>query len=276
MTEYWKSHAMHWCDVCKCWLNDNKAAILHHERGAKHQENLARKLRDMSKKADAEKKMKADADKAINKIEEAAAKQYEEDLKALQEAVGHWTWDEGAGYYYNEAQRWYYDPKTQWYYGGEPAEWVQLPPSLPQESRFGVAPHTGGPEPQRPAGSTSTATASTSSRPASAAPAATAAPPGTKVVKKVVALPSHPMAQLGGSYQPTVGRMGAAKGITAAAPSTSAPGSSSGGAAAAKRKLEEVKGKDKPLSAEEEAARARREAARQRVALRTAQGFGYV
>jgi hypothetical protein len=40
--QFWKSNAMHWCDLCKCWMNDTKAAKLNHERGAKHQENLAR------------------------------------------------------------------------------------------------------------------------------------------------------------------------------------------------------------------------------------------
>ena len=38
----WKSNPMHWCDLCKCWMNDTKAARLNHERGAKHQDNLAR------------------------------------------------------------------------------------------------------------------------------------------------------------------------------------------------------------------------------------------
>ena len=33
---------MYWCELCKCWMNDTKAAKLNHERGAKHQENLAR------------------------------------------------------------------------------------------------------------------------------------------------------------------------------------------------------------------------------------------
>ena len=33
---------MHWCDVCRCWLNDSKAAIQHHERGMGHTEALKR------------------------------------------------------------------------------------------------------------------------------------------------------------------------------------------------------------------------------------------
>lgn len=38
----WKSHKMHWCDVCRCWLNDTKAAIAHHEAGMGHTANLQR------------------------------------------------------------------------------------------------------------------------------------------------------------------------------------------------------------------------------------------
>lgn len=40
--QYWKSNPMYWCELCRCWMNDTKAAKLNHERGAKHQENLAR------------------------------------------------------------------------------------------------------------------------------------------------------------------------------------------------------------------------------------------
>lgn len=40
MTEAWRSNPMHWCDVCRCWLQDNRASRLHHERGARHVANL--------------------------------------------------------------------------------------------------------------------------------------------------------------------------------------------------------------------------------------------
>jgi hypothetical protein len=33
---------MYWCELCRVWMNDSKAAKLNHERGAKHQENLQR------------------------------------------------------------------------------------------------------------------------------------------------------------------------------------------------------------------------------------------
>lgn len=42
LPQAWRSHKMHWCDVCKCWLNDTKAAIAHHEAGMGHKANLAR------------------------------------------------------------------------------------------------------------------------------------------------------------------------------------------------------------------------------------------
>lgn len=40
MTEAWRSNPMHWCEVCKCWMADNRASRLHHERGARHLGNL--------------------------------------------------------------------------------------------------------------------------------------------------------------------------------------------------------------------------------------------
>lgn len=41
-TQFWKSNPMHWCDVCKCWMNDSKAARQNHERGMGHKANLER------------------------------------------------------------------------------------------------------------------------------------------------------------------------------------------------------------------------------------------
>jgi WW domain-binding protein 4 len=36
---------MYWCELCRVWMNDSKAAKMNHERGTKHQENLARSKR---------------------------------------------------------------------------------------------------------------------------------------------------------------------------------------------------------------------------------------
>ncbi|KAG2436091.1 hypothetical protein HYH02_011602 [Chlamydomonas schloesseri] len=293
MTEYWKSNAMYWCDVCKCWLNDTKAARLNHERGAGHQAKLEKKLLDMHKKAERDAKAKEVNEIAMSKIEAAAKKQYEQDKKAAEAALaaeaGQWTWDKASGYYYNETHRWYYDPKTQWYYGGEPApSWSQSPP-LPASALFGTAPHIGGPVPlgHGPGTAPGADAAGAGAAPGAAAGGsgrAAAAPPGVfekKVVTRTLAVPKHPVSDIGGYQAPTTGRVGGAMGagIVLEEPS-----------AGAKRKREEeaaVKaagskaaagkaGKAAAISKEEAEALARREAARQRVAQRTAAGFGYV
>lgn len=303
MTERWKSNPMHWCDLCKAWMVDSKQSRLNHERGAKHQEALARKLRDMAKQADADRRAEKDLAHALGGIEAAAAARFAADGEAARraeheaavraaEAAGCWEWDAGSGYYYNEARRWYFDPKTRWYYGGDPVAWAQDPPaaSLPAASRFGTAPHVGGPEPpfKRRAGSEAAGAAGagpSSSAAASAAGGKGSAAAGGAVavttVKKVVALPAHPQALIGGHQLHHVsGRIGGAKGV----------GVGSGGAAGAgddggKRKRDDAAagkgrgaggsgGSSKPVDPAEAAALARREAARQRVAQRTQQTFG--
>ncbi|GBF95665.1 hypothetical protein Rsub_08647 [Raphidocelis subcapitata] len=284
MTDRWKSNPMHWCDLCKCWMNDSKSSILNHERGAKHQESLAKKLREMAKKADADKIAAKQLAEALGSIEATAAAAYARDQEAAAAAehaaaaaaaaaTGVWEWDAASGYYYNEPHRWYFDPKTRWYYGGEPVAWAQDPPaaSLPAAARFGTAPHAGGPEPpfKKPA-----AGAAAGSGSGAGAKAGGGGGGGVAVttVKKVVALPQHPQSLIGGHQMHHVGgRIGGAKGV------------GEGGEEGAKRKRDEgaAGGKGapagkggKPMDPAEAAALARREAARQRVQQRTQQAFG--
>ncbi|KAF8062666.1 hypothetical protein HT031_003995 [Scenedesmus sp. PABB004] len=270
MTEYWKSHAMHWCELCRCWMNDTNAAKLNHERGAKHQENLQRKIRAMSKRADADKKEADAAAEAFEGIEAAAAKQYAADQAAAAAAAGSWEWNAGSQLYYNAKHRWYYDTKTAYYYGGEPVAWTQSPAGLPSAAMWGVAPHSGGPAPPwapPPAGG-----AAAGGGGASAAAAVAGGGGGggaaARVVKKVVALPAHPQSAVGGHQMPVAGRIGGAKGVGAA--------DAGAAAAAAKRKRDDApagKGR-KPVDPAEAEAQARREAARARVEARTKAAFG--
>lgn len=258
MTEYWKSNPMHWCDVCKVWLQDTKVAKLNHERGSNHKFNLQKKLRDMGRKADDEKRLASEAARAIEKIERAAKEQYEEDLRTADIQVGKWVFDSTTRYYYNDLHRWYYDEKTKYYYGGEPPAWT-VSPDIPEPALFGSAPHEGGPVPYaayRKPKTTSAPEPALKQRP----PAHTIA---DETVTKVIDLPQHPLANAGGYQMPLAGRVGAAKGV----------GGQAGNTKVAKRSRSEASG-DKNLDKEEAAALARREAARQRVQQRTMSTFG--
>jgi WW domain-binding protein 4 len=184
----------------------------------------------MAKKADADKAAAAQLSEALGGIEAAAAAAFARDKEAAAEAAhadavatalsaGVWEWDAGSGYYYNEAKRWYYDPKTKWYYGGEPVAWAQDPPegSLPRASRFGVAAHTGGPEPpyKRPAAEAAAGgSGAAPTVPARLAAGVASGAVVVKTVKKVVALPQHPQALIGGHQMHHVeGKIGGAKGV---------------------------------------------------------------
>lgn len=62
-------------------------------------------LRDMAKKADAQKAEEKSAAATMNSIEEAARKQFEKDQEAAAAIAGKWVWDEASVYYYNELHR---------------------------------------------------------------------------------------------------------------------------------------------------------------------------
>lgn len=62
-------------------------------------------LRDMSKKADAEKQEKERTAATLDSIEAAARKQFEADQAAAEAQAGKWVWNESSGYYYNAMYR---------------------------------------------------------------------------------------------------------------------------------------------------------------------------
>ncbi|CAL8468419.1 g7959 [Coccomyxa elongata] len=248
MTEKWKSNPMFWCDYCKVWMQDNPSAKATHERGMKHKENVAKKLRQMRQKADSDKKEAVLADKTMSSIEAAAKKQYEKDLaaaKAVASSHGEWVLDEGSGHYYNAAQRYYFSRETGMYYGGDPPAWT-LQPEMPPEALFKAQPKA---EPASTSGQAAKTTAA-------------------KILLKTMKA-AHPLAGIGGYQMPKTGRIGGSKGVGVAAAGTQAAG--------AKRKREEdaaKAAKQKGLSEEERKALAAREAARARVQQRTMSNFG--
>ena len=81
MASYWKSQPKKFCEICKCWLGDNKASIEFHERGKSHQEKKKKQFDLIRKNGMQQAKINAKADEYLKKMEIAARKQYMQDLK---------------------------------------------------------------------------------------------------------------------------------------------------------------------------------------------------
>lgn len=94
---------------------------------------------------------------------------------------------EDTGYHYNALHRWYYDTGSKMYYGGEPPEWTAAPSGLPHAARFEVM--------------------------YPPLPVAAAPPPRTTTAAQQRQLSKHPLADVGGHAMPSIGRIGAAKGL---------------------------------------------------------------
>ena len=80
MAEYWKSNPRKYCEMCKCWLGDNKASIDFHERGKNHQENVKRRLAEIKKKSIEKRKEDESAKEMLANIEKAAINAMKKDL----------------------------------------------------------------------------------------------------------------------------------------------------------------------------------------------------
>ena len=81
MASYWKSQPKKFCDVCKCWLGDNKATIEFHERGKSHQEKKKKQLEQIKKRGMQQAKDNANSHRYLEEMERAAKKKYLQDLK---------------------------------------------------------------------------------------------------------------------------------------------------------------------------------------------------
>lgn len=254
-----------------CRMANHVAVKLHHEQGAKHKGNVQRKLSDMRKRADAERREQSQNDTMMAKIEAQARKQYAEDQKEAMGAspppahYGEWTWDPEADLYYNATLRWYYDLKSKMYYGGEPnPEWTDSPP-IPLGARYDYVPTCLG------------------SAPASTAPMTKAhnsvLAPRSVSIGSAIQGSAHPMSAVGGYQMPTTGRIGGAKGVgpNVSGTSSAARGTKQLDKESRKRKKREEKEKleqFKALPKQEQEAIAGREMARKRVEERTAATFG--
>ncbi|KAJ1971987.1 WW domain binding protein 4 [Dimargaris xerosporica] len=77
----WVANTKHWCRYCKIYIQDNKATRSIHENGKKHKENVAQFLRDIDKKSRADLEQEKEMQRQLALIEEAATRQYNQDLQ---------------------------------------------------------------------------------------------------------------------------------------------------------------------------------------------------
>jgi len=82
MSEYWKSNAKKYCDVCKTWIADNKSSIAIHESGKAHKEKIALKLKEIRKRNDQKNAEENKVNKEMAAIERAALAAMDKDLSS--------------------------------------------------------------------------------------------------------------------------------------------------------------------------------------------------
>ncbi|RMZ52440.1 hypothetical protein APUTEX25_000019, partial [Auxenochlorella protothecoides] len=137
---FWVSQANHWCEYCKVWLKDTAQSRAVHEKGIKHQENVAKRLSAMRRKAVDEKAAAVQTAKTMKAIEEEAAAQFARDRAEAAAhraaSLGEWVLNHETGQHYNAQHRWYYDSGSKMYYGGDPPDWTASPATLPHAARF--------------------------------------------------------------------------------------------------------------------------------------------
>nr|NP_001122366.1 Zn-finger (U1-like)-1 [Ciona intestinalis]FAA00153.1 TPA: zinc finger protein [Ciona intestinalis] len=81
MASYWKSQPRKFCEVCKCWIGDNKASIDFHERGKSHQAKKERQIEQIKKNSKQQHATNQRADGYLKRMESAAIQQYRKDLE---------------------------------------------------------------------------------------------------------------------------------------------------------------------------------------------------
>jgi hypothetical protein len=81
MADYWVSQNRKYCDFCKCWITDNRPSVDFHEKGRRHQENVKKRLRSITKSSN---QVQKDADKfdaTLKQMEFAAMEAYRKDIE---------------------------------------------------------------------------------------------------------------------------------------------------------------------------------------------------
>lgn len=84
MADVWKSQGRKFCEICKVWFGDNRASIEFHERGKKHKEALAAKIRELSRASREKEKAQAQMSTALAAMEAAALRTMRENGEGVE------------------------------------------------------------------------------------------------------------------------------------------------------------------------------------------------
>ncbi|CAH8490076.1 unnamed protein product [Schistosoma turkestanicum] len=49
MADFWKSNPKKYCELCKCWMADNKISVQNHENGMRHKASVAKKVNELTR-----------------------------------------------------------------------------------------------------------------------------------------------------------------------------------------------------------------------------------
>ncbi|KAG5887494.1 hypothetical protein JTB14_023680 [Gonioctena quinquepunctata] len=80
--DYWKSQERKYCDFCKCWIADNKPSVEFHEKGRRHQENVKKRLKNITKSSAKAHRESENADRTLKQMEAAAMAAYRRDVES--------------------------------------------------------------------------------------------------------------------------------------------------------------------------------------------------
>ncbi|XP_971546.2 WW domain-binding protein 4 isoform X2 [Tribolium castaneum] len=81
MADYWVSQNRKYCEFCKCWITDNKPSVDFHEKGRRHQENVKKRLRNITKQSNQVQRTTTKTDATIKLMEVAAMEAYKKDME---------------------------------------------------------------------------------------------------------------------------------------------------------------------------------------------------
>uniref|UniRef100_A0A915ETJ1 WW domain-binding protein 4 n=1 Tax=Ditylenchus dipsaci TaxID=166011 RepID=A0A915ETJ1_9BILA len=85
MSEYWKSNAKKFCEICKTWYADNKISSENHERGLKHKAMVQQRIRESGQKAREKDRKENDLRHTLICMEQAALVSMQKDLNSEKE-----------------------------------------------------------------------------------------------------------------------------------------------------------------------------------------------